>query len=150
MNGPWCRQYSWCHVRSAHTLVSIWPVFVCLLTGHSAIYALVGELRELCDRGPLLLQKHTLQPHNLAASKCHMKLSKNGRIVNRKQTLMLQIAYILLIVFIPYILHVVLPTVFCCMQSACCCDNSLFFPSKYLEPLCQKICCNASNFVYLL
>lgn len=137
-------RYSWCHVRSAHTLVSIWPVFVHLVTGHSAMYALVGELRELCDRGPLLLQKHTLQPHNLAASKCHadsircciMNLSKNGRIVNRKQTLMLQIAYILLIVFIPYVLHVVLPTVFCCMQSVRCCDNSLFSPSKYLEPLC--------------
>lgn len=136
-------RYSWCHVRSAHALVSIWPVFVCLVTGHSAMYVLVGELRELCDRGPLLLQKHTLQPHNLAASKCHAdcirccitKLSQNGGNVNRKQTLMRQIAYILLIVFIPYILHDVLPAVFCCMQSARCCGNSLFFPSKYLEPL---------------
>lgn len=35
------------------------------------MYALVGELRELCDRGPLLLQKRALQPHKLAASKCH-------------------------------------------------------------------------------
>lgn len=65
------RRCSWCHVRSARSPVSIWPVFVCLVTGHSNMYALAGEPRELCDRGPLLLQKQTLQPHNLAASKCH-------------------------------------------------------------------------------